>query len=147
MAERVPETGAPARENDGVQIKVWLPSGFYDVLKARATRNHTSVAAEARQLMQVGLANLRPAEDLAEAVTAIRRYLELHLEPLAFIAAMDAAFGAESWRYQFGAAYKDQAAALDRMLRERAAARVKRQLRDIESDAGVHEDDDENGAS
>jgi plasmid stability protein len=125
--------------HEGMQIKVWIPDGFYDLLRGRAKRFGTSVAEEARQLMQAGLAPLEAVEKMGQTIEELNQFLRLHVEPLAFIAAMDAAYGAESWRYQFGAAYKDQAAPLDRTLRERAAARLKRQLRELESDGGLGE--------
>ena len=34
----------PTVETQGVQIKVWIPQDFYDLLRARAARFHTSVA-------------------------------------------------------------------------------------------------------
>ncbi len=49
------EPSTTPRDREGVQIKVWIPDGFYDLLKARAGRHRTSVAEEARRLMQLGL--------------------------------------------------------------------------------------------
>jgi len=126
--------------HEGVQIKVWLPDGVYDLLKGRAKRFGTSVAEEARRLMQAGLAPLETLEKAVETIEGITQFLHEHMEPLGFISAMDAAYSAEAWRYQLGAAYKDQAASLDRTLRERAATRLKRQLRELEEEDGFGEE-------
>jgi len=126
--------------HEGMQIKVWIPDGFYDLLRGRAKRYGTSVAEEARQLMQAGLAPLDVMETMGKTIEELNQFLRRHVEPLGFIAAMDAAYGAEAWRYQFGVAYKDQAASLDRALRERAAARLKRQLRELEDEGGLGEE-------
>ena len=98
----------PTVETQGVQIKVWIPQDFYDLLRGRAARFHTSVAEESRKLMQMGLSGLQGFESLNGRMIQMDRFLHEHLEPLVFIAAMDSAFGAESWRYQFRASYKDR---------------------------------------
>ncbi len=42
-------------EHTGVQIKVWIPEEFYDLLAVRAAEHGTNRAAEARALMMAGL--------------------------------------------------------------------------------------------
>ncbi|MCL6562174.1 MAG: hypothetical protein K6U87_04120 [Firmicutes bacterium] len=123
-------------ETEGVQIKVWLPADVYDLLKARAARKGTSVAAEARRLLLAGLANIRPSEGVEQALAGLGRFIEQHLEPLVFVAAMDAAFGREAWQYQFYAAYGEKAEAMVRELGERATKRLQRKLRGIDTSEG-----------
>ena len=133
----------PTVETQGVQIKVWIPQDFYDLLRARAARFHTSVAEESRKLMQMGLSGLQGFEALNGRMIQMDRFLHQHLEPLAFIAAMDSAFAAENWQQQTWIVHerqhngdKEKAAKpyqeYQRMLRERAAKRLQRKLRDID---------------
>ena len=82
------------------QIRVNLPEDFYTLLRQRAASHHRSLSAEALQLMRVGLAHVKPQENIAGEVKNLDRYVRLHLEPLVFIAAMDAAFNAENWQQQ-----------------------------------------------
>lgn len=127
-------------ETDGVQIKVWIPAAFYDLLKAQAVHNQTSVAAEARRLMQAGLAPLGTLDEVKSDLTKLSQFARLHLEPLTFIAAMDAAAGREYWKNQTffsaqkaGADDPDRATAeADRFIGERAAKRIQRKLRELE---------------
>ena len=119
-------------ETDGVQIKVWIPAAFYDLLKAQAARNQTSVAAEARRLMQAGLAPLGTVDDLKSDLIKLSQFVHLHLEPLAFIAAMDSAFSRESWRLQFYGSRPADAAEVDHKLGLRATKRLQRKLRALD---------------
>lgn len=134
-------------ETDGVQIKVWIPAAFYDLLKAQAVRNQTSVAAEARRLMQAGLAPLGTLDELKSDLTKLSQFARLHLEPLAFIAAMDAAYSRVSWQHQQYTVWPEQAAEIGRKLGERAAKRIKKKLRNLEpdkeSDTDASESEDE----
>ena len=67
-------------EHNGVQIKVWIPEEFYDLLAVRAQENGTNRAAEARGLMLAGL----QAESMQQQ--------ELnHLERVGWFAARDVA--------------------------------------------------------
>lgn len=126
-------------ETQGVQIKVWIPQDFYDLLRARASRFHTSVAEEARKLMQMGLSGLRSVEALNGQMIQMDRFLRQHLEPLSFIAAVDAAYGVESWRQQFqamvGKRFAGKPEELDRELRHLATKRLQRKLRDLDKAA------------
>ena len=134
------------------QIRVNLPEDFYTLLRQRAASHHRSLSAEALQLMRVGLAHVKPQENIAGEVKNLDRYVRLHLEPLVFIAAMDAAFNAENWRqqawmlheHQYGED-KEKATApyqkYQQMLRERATQRLQRKLRD--SDLSTRDDDSE----
>ena len=138
--------------HDGVQIKVWIPQDFYDLLRARAARFHTSVAEESRKLMQMGLSGLQGFEALNGRMIQIDRFLHQHLEPLAFIAAMDSAFAAENWQQQTWIVHerqhngdKEKAAKpyqeYQRMLRERATKRLQRKLRDLDRDDEAAEEE------
>ena len=77
--------------SDWQQIRVNVPADFYDVLKIRSGQHGTSLSAEALRLMRLGLAGVKPGENISADITALKRYLELHLEPLMFVAAMDSA--------------------------------------------------------
>ena len=142
----------PTVETQGVQIKVWIPQDFYDLLRARAARFHTSVAEESRKLMQMGLSGLQGFEALNGRMIQIDRFLHQHLEPLAFIAAMDSAFAAENWQQQTWIVHerqhngdKEKAAKpyqeYQRMLRERATKRLQRKLRDLDRDDEAAEEE------
>ncbi|AUW92625.1 hypothetical protein BXT84_00550 [Sulfobacillus thermotolerans] len=130
--------------HDGVQIKVWVPEGFYDMLKALAARHQTSVAAEARRLMVAGVEPSEALDTVVEGLSDLNRFLRLHLEPLAFVSAMDSAKSAAYWKrrvylesHQRGSA-KDEAKALmeqmERDMSDQATRRIKRVLREIEID-------------
>ena len=71
-------------ETDGVQIKVWVPGVLYDLLKGQAVRRNSSVAGEARRLMQLGIASDGAAERE-----------QSHLETLVFRTAVNAQLVAE----------------------------------------------------
>lgn len=140
-------------ETDGVQIKVWIPSAFYDLLKAQATRNQTSVAAEARRLMQAGLAPLDTLGELKSDLTELSQFARLHLEPLAFVAAMDSAKTAEYWYNQVRtsrvgkndgdeAKGTEEAKNADRIFAERATKRIQRKLRNLEPEGQANTDGD-----
>ena len=142
----------PTVETQGVQIKVWIPQDFYDLLRARAARFHTSVAEESRKLMQMGLSGLQGFEALNGRMIQMDRFLHQHLEPLAFIAAMDSAFAAENWQQQTWIVHerqhngdKEKAAKpyqeYQRMLRERATKRLQRKLRDLDRDDEAAEEE------
>jgi plasmid stability protein len=137
-------------EKDGVQIKVWVSEGLYDWLRAQASRNHTSVAAEARRLMHAGMAAIEGLDALRDDVIALQRYLELHLEKLAWMGAVDigtlltvlgpfVAGGAEGksdeekWRNFLR--LRDEA-------RQDAAVRLAKYLREEEGDNGETHDTD-----
>lgn len=131
-------------EKDGVQIKVWIPGEFYDLLKSQAARHQTSVAAEARRLMQAGLAPLGTLDELKSDLTKLSQFARLHLEPLAFIAAMDAAYSREGWRVQFYGSRPSDAPEIDHRLDLTATKRIQRKLRGLGAEDG---DDDENNGT
>ena len=114
--------------HDGVQIKVWVPAAFYDLLRAQSARNQTSVAAEARRLMQAGLGPVGAIDEMKTTLTALDRFMRLHMEPLAFIAAMDAAYGREAWRYQLYAVQPESMEHISQTWADRAAKRIQRKL-------------------
>ena len=144
--------------HDGVQIKVWVPEGFYDMLKSLAVRHRTSVAAEARRLMVAGVEPSEAVDALAEGLVELDRFIRLHLEPLTFVAAMDSAKVAAYERQRIAAQRqlhlashprpdgKDdsehQANFIDRQMAERATKRIKRVLREIESPALDREEEE-----
>ena len=137
--------------HDGVQIKVWVPEGFYDMLKALAGRHRTSVAAEARRLMVAGVEPVETMDALAEGLVELDRFIRLHLEPLAFVAAMDAAKVAAYEKQRIAAQRQlhlashprpdgkddseQQADFIDRQMADQATKRIQRVLREIESPA------------
>jgi len=128
--------------HDGIQIKVWVSEGFYDMLKALAHRRQTSVAAEARRLMVAGVEPSEALDTIVDQVTALDRFIRLHLEPLTFVAAMDAAKGAAYWKRRVyldaRAKGKDQEGAqetmerMERDMAEQATRRIRRVLREVE---------------
>jgi len=127
------------------QIRVNLPTDFYTILRERSTRHGTSLSAEAFRLMRMGLANVKPSDNLAADLTALRRWLELHLEALTYTAAVDAGYGAEAWRWQLATVLKDDRARFeetDAKIRGRAVKRVQRALHDLDSPDG-HETETE----
>ncbi len=132
------------------QIRVNLPQDFYAILRERSARHGTSMSAEAFRLMKLGLANVKPTENIAADLTALKRYMELHFEPLVFIAAMDAATSREFWRYQLYSAHPEQMEAVARKLDERATKRIRRklhQLPDPPEEPKEGESDDEDGGT
>ena len=145
----MPETNNPRMpvETNGLQIKVWIPQDFYDLLRARSARFHTSVAEEARKLMQAGVVNIKPSETLETMVTDLDRYVRLHLEPLAFVAAMDAGYSAEGWRKQWEIMRTHNIPtdfqALDQELREKVTKRIQRKLRELPDEGDPEDKEDE----
>ena len=71
-------------ETDGVQIKVWVSGVLYDLLKVQAGRRNSSVAGEARRLMQLGI-----------ATDGATKREQVHLETLIFRTALNAQLVAE----------------------------------------------------
>ena len=145
--EQTPSRKTTNRHN-GKQLNVWVPDAFFDLLQARAARNHTSAGTEARLLMEAGLPKLEKMDDIHEGLVDLMRYLELHVEPLMFLSAMDAGFGAESWRYQLLTATQGDVTKMkeiDRKLRDRATKRIQRKLRELDvvpKDYAGGDDDD-----
>lgn len=141
-----------AIEKDWERVQVYMPPDFYEVLQARAKRRGVSLSSEAYRLIRIGLANVKPNENLESVLTDIERYLKLHLEPLAFIAAMDSAFNAANWEQQTWLVHErqnggDKEKATEtyqdhqRTLRKIATKRLQRKLRDF--DRSELEDDSE----
>ena len=131
------ETGTSRPVEDWQQIRVNLPADFYATLRERSARHGTSLSAEAFRLMRIGLAGIKPNDNLAADLVALRRYLELHLEALTYRAAVDAGYSAEAWRWQLATAYKtdrERFAEADHKMRERATRRVQRALHDMDPD-------------
>ena len=128
-------------EKDWERVQVYMPPDFYEVIQARAKRRGVSLSSEAYRLIRIGLANVKPNENIEADLVSLERYVKLHLEPLVFVAAMDSAFNAENWQQNAWVQSerqhngdKEKAAKpyqeYQRMLRERATKRLQRKLRD-----------------
>nr|WP_172684558.1 hypothetical protein [Sulfobacillus thermotolerans] len=76
------EHTAMSKDHTGMQIRVWISEDVYGLLKARARNHGTSVAEEARRLMQLGLAEGMTWEQFDAALD--------HLERLAYDTAVNA---------------------------------------------------------
>ena len=138
--------------DDLLQIRVWITQAKYDQLKLRARHHDSSVAAEVRALMDAGEQRADAAEQLVRKLDSVMSYLQQHLEPLTFIAAMDAAAGREYWKNQTlfsaqkaGSDDPDRAASeADRYIEDRATKRIQRKLHQLPDDKAEDGDDDEN---
>ncbi len=154
------ETTNPSQA-DWTRLQVYVPPDFYAVLQARAKHRGVSLSSEGLRLMRLGLANIKPSETVSEDLAVIKRFLELHLEPLAFVAAMDAAKVAAYEKQRIAAQRQlylasnprsdgkddseQQANFIDRQMAERATHRIQRVLRGIESPAFGLEAEGEEG--
>lgn len=133
--------------HEGQQVKLWVSHELYAALKDRAVRHDTSVAEELRKSAAAGLDPLEGMDELKSGLTKLRQFARMHLEPLAFIAAMDSAKAAEYWKNQTLSAIQKSgmddpqkvAEASDRTIGERATARIKRKLRELDDEGS---DDD-----
>ncbi len=134
----------------GHKVQLWVSEALYAALKARAARHDTSVAEELRKAASAGLDPLNGLDTIQDLLIALRQFAQLHLEPLAYIAAMDSAFNAANWqqqtwhlheRQQGGDKEKASKTYQDhqRTLRDIAAKRLQRKLRNFDVSAG---DDD-----
>ena len=136
-----------SNETDWQRVQVYLPQDFYEILLVRSKRRGTSLSAEAFRLMRLGLANVKPSENVEAVLSAMERYIELHLEPLAFIAAMDAGYGAEGWRKQWEIMRTHNIPtdfqALDQELREKVTKRIQRKLRELPDEGDPEDKEDE----
>lgn len=120
-------------------MQVYVPPDFFAVIKERAAQRATSISAEGLRLMRLGLAAVKPNDNLAADLTALRRWLETHVEPLVFVAAMDSAFGREAWQWQIYSVWRDrrdEAARTEQEFARRAAARLQRKLRGVGDEGG-----------
>lgn len=131
------------------RMQVYVPPDFYAVIKERAVRRGVSISAEGLRLMKLGLGNVKPSENIAADLIALRRYLELHVEPLAYIAAVDSAKNIQYWMQQTLGSFQriDQntaakrAETVDRELHMRAVARIQRRLHGVPEAEGENDDD------
>lgn len=129
--------------DDTLQIRIWITQAQYDRLKLRARHHDSSVAAQVRTLMEAGEQRVDIVQELERKLDALMNYVKQHLEPLAFIAALDSAFAAENWQretwrrveHQFDGD-KDKAKKpyqqYQQVLREQATKRLRRKLRDLD---------------
>lgn len=129
---------------DTLQIRIWITQARYEQLKLRARHHDHSIAAEARDLMEAGERATDADAELQRKIDSLRRYIESHLEPLAFIAAMDSAYAREGWRFQLKQIKRgEEAKEKDRELAQLATNRLKRKLRELDDD-GSEEDESGN---
>ena len=137
--------------HEGHKLQLWVSDEIFAVLQRQAHRHNVSLAEAARQLMQSGIAPSATMDAIVEGFIELDRFIRLHLEPLAFVAAMDAAKVAAYEKQRIAAQRqlylasnprsdgKDdsdrQADFIDRQMAERATKRIQRVLREIESPA------------
>lgn len=129
--------------HDGHKLQLWVSDEIFAVLQRAASRHHVSLAEAARRLMQSGIAPNETLDAIAEELNELGRFVRLHIEPLLFVAAMDASKGTAYWKRRvYGESHRgetsaeqaqDIAEALDRQMAEQATGRVKRVLREVES--------------
>ena len=130
-------------EKEWERVQVYMPPDFYEVIQARAKRRGVSLSSEAYRLIRIGLANMKPNENIEADLAALERYVKLHLEPLAFIAAMDSAYTAANWEQQTWHLHerqqggdKEKASKTyqehQRVLRDIATKRLRRKLQDFD---------------
>ena len=73
----------------GHKVQLWVPDALYAALKARAVRHDTSLAEELRKAASAGLDPLNGLDTIQDMLIDLRQFEKLHLEPLAYIAAID----------------------------------------------------------
>ena len=131
--------------HEGHQVKLWVSDELHAALKARSIRHDTSVAEEFKKAATAGVDVLDGLDEITQLLVDLRQFVRLHLEPLAFISAMDAAYSREAWRLQLYGSRPADAETVDRKLGERATKRLQRKLRALEPkepEGQVNTDDD-----
>ena len=130
-------------EKEWERVQVYVPPDFYEILQARAKRRGVSLSSEAYRLIRIGLANVKPNENIEADLVSLERYVKLHLEPLVFVAAMDAAYGAANWEQQAWHLHEHQQGGdkekatqtyrvHQRVLRDIATKRLRRKMQDFD---------------
>ena len=136
-----------ANETEWQRVQVYLPQDFYEILQARSKRRGTSLSAEAFRLMRLGLANVKPNENVETILTDMARYIQLHLEPLAFVAAMDSAYDAASWHRLWSTTpagkNPQDLEKLEHHLREQAIKRLQRKLHELPGEDDPEDEEEE----
>ena len=139
----------PTDRHDGQQVKLWVSDELYAALKVRAVRQNSSVAEELRKAASAGLEPLNGMDTIQDLLTDLKQFTKLHLEPLAFIAAMDTAYNAASWQQLWKNTPQFQhdsqgLAKMEHQLRQQATQRLQRKLRELPGeDAPENEDEGE----
>lgn len=120
------------------KVRVWLPTPLYRFLRAQAVEQGVPLTQVIRDLIQAGLAAQRQQDRAAENVERLERFMREHLEPLAYVAAIEAAAGRHHWRMQHEAVARETGAdegkaraaadTLDGLAGRAAAERVRRAL-------------------
>lgn len=128
--------------HEGHKLQLWVSDESFSVLQRKAHRDNISLAEAARRLMQSGIAPSETTDNILEGLVGIDRFISSHLEPLIFVAAIDAAKVAAYWKRRVylethrGTVGADEAKALaekvDRAMAEHATKRIKRVLREID---------------
>lgn len=127
----------------GHKVQLWVPDALYAALKARAVRHDTSLAEELRKAASAGLDPLNGLDTIQDMLIDLRQFEKLHLEPLAYIAAMDAAYGAANWEQQAWHLHEHQQGGdkekatqtyrvHQRVLRDIATKRLRRKMQDFD---------------
>ncbi len=126
-------TNNASERHEGHKVQLWVSDELYAALKARAVRHDTNVSEELRKAASAGLDPLNGLDTIQDLLTNLKQFTKLHLEPLAFVAAMDSAYDAASWHRLWGttAAGKNpqDLEVLEHQLREQATKRLQRKLR------------------
>lgn len=127
-------------------MQLRISDELYAALKMRSVRHDSSIAAELNQAANAGLEVLDGLDEIYNLLVDLRQFARLHLEPLTFIAAMDAASSREYWKnmtYQSAAGNKEQFPDPqkttddgDRTVGERASQRIQRALRKNKAEGG-----------
>jgi len=137
--------------HDGHKVQMWVSHELYAALKDRAIRHDTSVAEELRKAANAGLDVLDGLDEIYNLLIDLRQFTRLHLEPLAFIAAMDSAKTAEYWKNQTLMSAQqahmenpeEVLANAERIIGERATKRLQRKLQNNPSERGRGDDEDD----
>ena len=137
--------------HEGHQVKLWVPDALYAALKARAMRHDTNVSDELRKAASAGLEPLDGLDEIHDLLIDLRQFERVHLEPLAYIAAVEAGKTARYFYASQAAVFrqndpktaKERIAEVDRAFHEGAVARVKRALRLSDTPQESEENDDQ----
>ena len=129
--------------HDGHKVQMWVSDELYAALKERAERHDASVAEALRQAAMAGPEPLHGLATIQDVLTDLKQFTKFHLEPLAFVAAMDSAYLAAAWHTQWAAAPQfvkspQDLEKLEHQLRQKATQRVQRKLRALPGDEEEH---------
>ena len=136
--------------HEGHQVKLWVSDELYAALKARAMRHDTNVSEELRKAASAGLEPLNGLDEIRDLLIDLRQFERVHMEPLAYIAAVESGKTARYFYASQSAIFrqndpktaKERMAEVDRAFHDKAVARVKRALRLSDPDQESEENDD-----